>query len=187
VGEERERIGVQRRARIGVTGMQRASHSLRTATRADAESIARIYNHYVANTTITFEEEAVSTGEMADRIAEVASSSLPWLVLEQDGQIAGYAYATKWKERSAYRYTVEITIYLAPGLGGQGLGMQLYQVLFAHLKEAGFHAVIGVIALPNPASIALHEKFGMTKVAHFKEVGFKFGQWIDVGYWEGVL
>lgn len=160
---------------------------IRSATRADAESIARIYNHYVLNTTITFEEEAVSSEEMAGRITEVASSSLPWVVLEQDGQLAGYAYATKWKGRCAYRSSVESTVYLAPDLGGRGLGTKLYEVLLAQLKEKGFHAVIGGIALPNPSSIALHEKFGMTKVAHFKEVGFKFGQWIDVGYWEGLL
>ncbi len=160
---------------------------IRSASRADAESIARIYNYYVANTSITFEEQAVSPEEMAERITGVTSSGLPWLVLEQEGRLAGYAYATKWKERAAYRFTVEVTIYLAPGLGGGGLGTKLYEVLLAQLKEKGFHAVIGVIALPNPASVALHEKFGMTKVAHFKEVGFKFGRWIDVGYWEGVL
>jgi L-amino acid N-acyltransferase YncA len=160
---------------------------IRSATRADAESIVRIYNHYVLNTTITFEEEAVSSEEMADRITEVASSSLPWGVLEQDGHLVGYAYATKWKERFAYRFSVESTVYLAPDLGGRGLGTKLYEVLLAQLKAKGFHAVISGIALPNPSSIALHEKFGMTKVAHFKEVGFKFGQWLDVGYWEGLL
>ena len=160
---------------------------IRSANRADAEAIARIYNYYVTNTTVTFEEEAVSIEEMAERITDVRSSGLPWVVLEQEGKLAGYAYATKWKERSAYRFSVEVTVYLAAGLGGGGLGTQLYQVLLAQLKERGFHAVMGGIALPNPASIALHEKFGMTKAAHFKEVGFKFGRWVDVGYWEGVL
>jgi L-amino acid N-acyltransferase YncA len=160
---------------------------IRSATRADAEAIARIYNHYVLNTTMTFEEEAVSPEEMACRIAEALSSSLPWVVLEQEGQLTGYAYATPWKSRSAYRFSVESSIYLAPEVCGHGLGTKLYQVLLPQLKEHGFHAVIGGIALPNPASIALHEKFGMTKIAHFKEVGFKLGQWIDVGYWEGLL
>jgi L-amino acid N-acyltransferase YncA len=160
---------------------------IRSASEADAEAIARIYNPYVANTTITFEEQAVSAEEMAERILSVTASDLPWLVLEQGGRLAGYAYATKWKERAAYRFTAESTIYLAAGLGGGGLGTKLYEALWAQLKERGFHAVIGVIALPNPASVALHEKFGMTKAAHFKEVGFKFGRWIDVGYWEGWL
>jgi L-amino acid N-acyltransferase YncA len=160
---------------------------IRSVTQADADSIARIYNHYVLNTTISFEQEAVSSQEIAGRITEVTSSSLPWVVLEQAGQLVGYAYATKWKGRFAYRFSAESTIYLAPELGGRGLGTQLYTVLLARLKEAGFHTVLGGIALPNPASIALHEKFGMTKIAHFKEVGFKFGQWLDVGYWEGLL
>jgi phosphinothricin acetyltransferase len=160
---------------------------IRTATESDAEAIVRIYNHYVLNTSITFEEDAVSSQEMAGRIAEVAANSLPWLVLEQDGEIVGYAYASKWKGRCAYRFSVETTVYLAPDLGGRGRGSKLYEVLIAQLKEKGFHAAMGGIALPNPSSIALHEKFGMTKVAHFKEVGFKFGQWLDVGYWEGLL
>jgi L-amino acid N-acyltransferase YncA len=160
---------------------------IRSATRADAESIASIYNHYVINTTISFEEKPVSPEEMAERIADVTSCGLPWLVLEQDGQTSGYAYAMKWKGREAYRFAVEISVYLEPELVGGGLGTKLYEVLLGQLKEKGFHAAIGGIALPNPASVALHEKFGMTKVAHFKEVGFKFGRWIDVGYWEGVL
>jgi len=160
---------------------------IRAATENDAESIVRIYNHYVLNTTITFEEDSVSSQEMASRIAEVTSNALPWLVVEQDGEVVGYAYATKWKGRCAYRYSVETTVYLAPGFGRRGLGSRLYEVLLAQLRERGFHAAMGGIALPNPQSIALHEKFGMTKVAHFKEVGFKFGQWLDVGYWECLL
>ena len=160
---------------------------IRAATTDDAESIVRIYNHYVLNTTITFEEESVSPQEMAGRIAEVTSNGLPWLVVEQDGGVVGYAYATKWKARCAYRFSVETTVYLAPGLAGRGLGTKLYEVLLAQLRDKGLHAAMAGIALPNPSSIALHEKFGMTKVAHFKEVGFKFNQWLDVGYWECVL
>ncbi len=160
---------------------------IRPATKADAEAIARIYNHYILNTAITFEEAAVSTEDIVGRIAEVESNSLPWLVLEQDGQVVAYAYASKWKGRCAYRYSVESSIYVAQGFGGRGFGTQLYEVLLAQLKDKGIHVVIGGIALPNPSSIALHEKFGMTKVAHFKEVGYKFGQWLDVGYWEGLL
>jgi len=160
---------------------------IRAATEKDAESIIRIYNHYVLNTTITFEEEAVSLQEMSSRIAEVTSNALPWLVVEEDGEVVGYAYATKWKGRSAYRFSVETTVYLAPGRGGRGLGFKLYEVLLAQLREKGLHAAIAGIALPNPQSIALHEKLGMTKVAQFKEVGFKSRQWLDVGYWECLL
>ena len=162
-------------------------HSIRIATAADADRIAEIYNHYVANTVVTFEEEPVTGGEMRRRLDEVFASALPWLVAESGGRMVGYAYATKWKARSAYRFSVETTVYLAVGLGRRGLGSRLYEELFRLLKEKGVHAAIGGIALPNDASVALHEKFGMRKVAHFEEVGFKFGKWVDVGYWERIL
>jgi phosphinothricin acetyltransferase len=157
---------------------------IRSATSSDADSIARIYNHYILNTIITFEEQTVSAQEIAGRIAEANSASLPWLVAEQDGQIVGYAYASKWKGRSAYRFSVESSAYLDPNAVGNGYGTKLYEHLFASLRECGIHLVIGGIALPNPASVALHEKFGLKKVAHFNEVGFKFEKWIDVGYWQ---
>jgi phosphinothricin acetyltransferase len=160
---------------------------IRNATQADAQAIVDIYNHYVLNTSISFEEGAVSVQEMVGRIAEVASNDLPWLVMETEGEVVGYAYASKWKGRCAYRFSVETSVYLAHGVGRRGLGSELYKTLMAQLKDKGFHAAIGGIALPNPASVALHEKFGMAKVAHFKDVGFKFGQWIDVGYWECLL
>jgi L-amino acid N-acyltransferase YncA len=164
-----------------------ATALIRPATAADAESIAAIYNHYVQNSIVTFEEEAVTATDMAGRIAEAGADRLPWLVAERGGEVLGYAYASKWKGRCAYRYSVESTVYVADGRGGQGIGTQLYAALLPLLKDKGLHAVIGGISLPNPGSIALHEKFGMTQVAHFKEVGFKFGQWIDVGYWQGLL
>lgn len=162
-------------------------HSIRVATAADADHIAEIYNHYIANTVVTFEEEPVAANEMCRRIDEVFGASLPWLVAESAGRVIGYAYATKWKARSAYRFSVETTVYLAYGLGKLGLGSRLYEELFRLLKEQGIHAAIGGIALPNDASVALHEKFGMHKVAHFEQVGFKFGKWVDVGYWERFL
>jgi L-amino acid N-acyltransferase YncA len=161
--------------------------AIRPATAFDAESVAGIYNHYVLNSVVTFEEDAISAADMAGRIAEVRSDALPWLVAERRDHVVGYAYASKWKGRCAYRFSVESTVYLAPGASGHGLGSQLYAALLAQLKANGLHAVMGGIALPNAASIALHEKFGMIQVAHFKEVGFKFGQWIDVGYWQRLL
>jgi L-amino acid N-acyltransferase YncA len=160
---------------------------IRTAIASDADSIARIYNHYILNTIITFEEQAVSASEIVELITEVTSASLPWLVAEHDGQIMGYAYASKWKGRCAYRFSVEITVYLDPNSVGKGYGTKLYEQLFASLRECGMHVVIGGIALPNTASIALHEKLGLRKVAHFSEVGFKFNKWIDVGYWQAML
>lgn len=157
---------------------------IRPALACDADAIARIYNHYTLNTTISFEEVEVSAQEMAARIEELAAASLPWLVAEQDGRVVGYAYASKWKGRCAYRFSVESTVYLDPAHTGRGLGSTLYEALFAALRDKGMHVVIGGIALPNPASVALHEKLGLQKVAHFKEVGFKFDRWIDVGYWQ---
>ena len=157
---------------------------IRQAFAVDADAVVRIYNHYVAHTIITFEEEPVSSSEMVGRMAAVASDSLPWLVAEQEGAILGYARATKWKPRSAYRLSVETTIYLAPECLQRGIGTSLYQLLLKQLKDQGFHTAIGGIALPNAGSVALHEKLGFRKVAHFAEVGFKFGKWIDVAYWQ---
>src|SRR5262249_26951854 len=161
--------------------------TIRIGTAADAADVARIYNHYVAQTVITFEEEPVSSSEMARRIADVQAASLPWLVAEQDGQVVGYAYATKWKARSAYRFSVEITVYVANERARRGVGSKLYDELFPILKARDVHAVIGGIALPNQASVGLHERFGLRKVAHFHEVGFKHGRWVDVGYWQRTL
>lgn len=161
--------------------------AIRPASSSDSAVIADIYNHYIAETVVTFEEEPVSSGEIARRIADVQAASLPWLVAEAHGQVAGYAYATPWKTRSAYRYSVEITVYLAPGSVARGMGSQLYSRLFSILQQRGIHAVIGGIALPNQASVALHEKFGCEKVAHFLQVGFKFNRWVDVGYWQRIL
>jgi phosphinothricin acetyltransferase len=160
---------------------------IRHAAMSDADVIAGIYNYYVVNTAITFEEEMLSADQMAKRIGEVTSAALPWLVAEQSGRVVGYAYASKWKTRSAYRFSVESAIYLQDGAGGKGVGGKLYGELLPALKECGVHVVIGGIALPNQSSVALHEKFGFRKVAHFEEVGFKFGRWLDVGYWQKVL
>jgi L-amino acid N-acyltransferase YncA len=157
---------------------------IRPASTADCEAIARIYNHYIVNTIISFEEEAVPSAQMAERIGETISTSLPWIVAEQAGDVVGYAYASKWKGRCAYRHSVESTIYLDPGFTGQGIGTELYEALLAVLGSNSIHVVIGGIALPNPACVALHERLGFVKVAHFKEVGYKFDRWIDVGYWQ---
>jgi phosphinothricin acetyltransferase len=160
---------------------------IRSATSADATAIAAIYNHYVLNTSVTFEEEAVSTEQMAERIGQVKADGLPWLVLEQNGEVLGYTYATKWRVRSAYRFSVESTVYVKEGVTAKGLGSQLYQQLLAELKVLGLHLVIGGITLPNKQSVALHEKFGFEKCGHFQQVGFKFEQWRDVGYWQKLL
>lgn len=161
---------------------------IRKASGEDAAAIAAIYNYYISDTVVTFETDVINAEDMVTRIASIQSSHLPWLVAEDaTGKIIGYAYACKWRERFAYRFSVEITVYLSPHCTGKGLGTQLYDVLFSELRTRSIHSVIGGITLPNQASIALHEKFGLQKVAHFKEVGFKFKQWLDVGYWQGTL
>jgi phosphinothricin acetyltransferase len=149
----------------------------------DAEAICSIYNHYVQDSIITFEEKSVSVSDMRQRIQEV-TKELPWLIFEEGQAILGYAYASKWKSRCAYRYSVESTVYLSKNSVGKGVGTRLYTALIGRLQSLSFHSVIGGIALPNPASVALHEKLGFEKVAHFKEVGWKMNRWIDVGYWE---
>ncbi|MGQ0430004.1 MAG: arsinothricin resistance N-acetyltransferase ArsN1 family B [Gammaproteobacteria bacterium] len=152
----------------------------------DAPRIAAIYNHYVRETVVTFEEEPVADAEMTRRIAETAAAYL-WLVWEDGGEVAAYAYASSWKRRSAYRHSAECTIYVAPERTGRGIGRALYPALVAAMRGRGLHAAIGGISLPNPASIALHEKLGFLPIGCFRQVGFKFGQWVDVGYWELIL
>ena len=160
---------------------------IRPAAAADAESIAGIYNHYVSNSIITFEELPVSSAEMAVRIAAVASTMLPWLICEHEGVVVGYSYASPWKTRGAYRFTVETAIYVAPSCGRRGFGTVLYRALLEQLRQRGMHVALGGIALPNPESVALHERVGFQRTAQLSEVGFKFGQWIDVGYWQLLL
>jgi phosphinothricin acetyltransferase len=158
---------------------------VRPARPSDAPRLSEIYNHYVRETIITFQEVPVAEADMERRLAE--TSALPWLVAERDGLLVGNASATRWKERSAYRFSVESSVYLAPESTGRGIGTELYAALLTQLRALGLHSAAGGIALPNAASVALHEKLGFEKVAHFKQVGFKFGRWIDVGYWQLLL
>jgi L-amino acid N-acyltransferase YncA len=153
---------------------------------SDAAEIAEIYNFYIRETVVTFEEEPVTDAEMARRIAEV-TASFPWLVWEESGSLAGYAYAAPWKSRAAYRHSVEATIYLDRDHVGRGIGTQLYEALIWELRDMGVHCVVGGAALPNAASVALHEKLGFSKVAEFSEIGRKHGKWVNVAYWQLVL
>jgi len=157
---------------------------IRDAQERDFEAIAEIYNYYISNTVISFEESEINGEEISNRVKKVESAGLWWLVLEESERIVGYAYASKWHERAAYRNTVEVSVYLNHQLVKKGYGSKLYGELFRRLKDKSIHVAIGGIALPNPESVYLHEKFGMGQVAHYKEVGYKFGQWVDVGYWQ---
>jgi L-amino acid N-acyltransferase YncA len=161
--------------------------NIRSALPGDAAAITENYNYYVNRNFVTFEEKPVSPTEIQERILEVQSFSLPWLVAERQNDIVGYAFASPWKERTAYRFSAEVSVYVRPDRFRRGIGFQLYHQLLPALKSRGVHAAMGGIALPNDASVALHEKLGFKKVAHFKDVGYKFGQWIDVGYWQLLL
>lgn len=163
---------------------------IRPATVADAAAIAALYDHYVRHTVITFEEDPVDGAEIARRMGDVAAAGWPWLVAcdpERDGAVVGWAYAYKWRERSAYRHSVETSVYLGRDATGRGWGSRLYAALLPLLRERGARAVMAGIALPNAASVALHEACGFAKVGHLKDVGRKQGRWIDVGYWELLL
>ena len=161
---------------------------IRAVTESDIVDIVRIYNYYVLNTVITFETQAVSNQEMSIRVNNNLKDELPWLVAENEkGEVLGYAYASKWKGRCAYKYSVEITVYLDNKVKTKGWGTKLYNQLFEFLQHNGFHAAITGISLPNDASIALHEKSGINKVTHFEQVGHKFEQWVDVGYWQCLI
>ena len=153
---------------------------------ADAEQICTIYNHYVINTTATFEEEEVAADEMKARIKHL-TRRFPWLVYEVANEIKGYAYATDWKTRTAYRYSAETTVYVKSDSIGKGIGSTLYRELISQMKSLSYQTLLGGIALPNNISIMLHEKLNFKKVAHFQQIGFKLNQWVDVGYWQLLL
>lgn len=159
---------------------------IRSANSADVDAIAEIYNHYVLHSVISFEEEAVSGRDMLGRMA-VIQKEFPMLVCEESGTIGGYAYATPWKNRSAYRHAAETTIYVDKSKLGKGIGSRLYGPLLQALRGRDLHVVMAGIALPNDGSVAIHEKFGFVKVAHYREIGKKFDRWVDVGYWQLML
>jgi len=170
-----------------MNGAGGSSASVRDARAGDGAALARIYNPYIEGTIITFEEERVDAAEMDRRVHALQSAGMPWIVAELEGELVGYAYAAKWRERAAYRSSRESSVYLDPARAARGLGSQLYADLLERLRVERVHAVIGGISLPNAASVALHEKFGFEKVAHFPQVGFKCGRWVDVGYWQKLL
>ena len=157
---------------------------IREATPDDAAAICAIYNPYIEYTTISFEEKPVAVSDMAERIASSQAQGLPWLVAEASGDMLGYAYATRWRARPAYRHAVESSIYMRQATVGQGVGKLLYRELIRRLAVLGLHTVIGGVAQPNPASDGLHRALGFRQVAHFEQVGRKFGRWLDVAYWQ---
>jgi phosphinothricin acetyltransferase len=162
------------------------SIAIRDVLPSDAEAICAIYNPHVRETIVTFEEVDVTAEEMRSRIANI-SAILPWLVAERDDEILGYAYAARFIDRSGYRFCAMSTIYMHEEAQRAGIGFSLYANLLGRLREKSIRSVVGIVALPNLASVALHEKCGFKKAGHLTEAGFKFGRWIDVGYWQVLL
>jgi len=160
---------------------------IRSAVASDSAQIAEIYNYYIENSHATFETERIDASEMLRRMEEGWTAGYPFLVYEDQDAVVGYAYGRRYRPRFAYLHSIEISVYVKHGSGKQNIGTNLYESLIAEIRQKDLHAVIGGISLPNDASVRLHEKFGFEKVAHFREVGRKFGRWIDVGYWELLL
>jgi L-amino acid N-acyltransferase YncA len=159
---------------------------IRDANDRDVDRLCAIYNHYVLHTVITFEEEPVSASDMAQRVADV-QRQLPWLVYETGEGVVGYAYASRWKVRAAYRFAVEVSVYVDRDHHGKGIGKALYAALLERLREKKVHSVVGGVAGDNPASFGLHDALGFKRVAQFHEIGHKFGEWIDVTYFQLLL
>jgi phosphinothricin acetyltransferase len=159
---------------------------LRLAAPADAAAIASIYAPYVTDSFVSFEEEAPGEAEMRRRI-ESGRGLYPWLVAEDEGGIAGYASASAFRPRAAYRYAVETSVYLDRERCGLGLGRQLYERLLELLERQGFVQAIGAISLPNEASVRLHRSLGFAEAGLYRDVGWKCGGWHSVGLWQRAL
>jgi L-amino acid N-acyltransferase YncA len=160
---------------------------VRAAEPADAAAIAAIYAPYVIGSVVSFETEAPDAAEIARRMAADAGT-YPWLVAcDDDGALLGYAYATAFRTRPAYRYTVETTVYVAGDAHKRGIGGALYGALLRMLEAQGFAQAIAAITLPNPASITLHERHGFRRIGAYEAVGFKQGGWHSVGLWQRAL
>jgi len=159
---------------------------IRPARADDAAAIASIYADYVRDTAVSFEAEPPGEADMLGRMTE-GGGLYPWLAAEEDGALAGYAYAAAFRSRFAYRFAVETTVYLRWGCEGRGLGSALYRPLLAGLEAQGFTQAIAAVTLPNEASVRLHEKMGFEHAGTYRRVGWKLGAWRDVGLWQRQL
>jgi L-amino acid N-acyltransferase YncA len=152
----------------------------------DAAACAAIYAPSVEATPISFEVTAPDAAELAARIRKY-SATHQFLVAEEDGEVLGYAYACRWRERPAYDWAVEVSVYVGAGHQGKGVGGALYAELFDRLRVQGYRSAVAGITLPNPASIALHERHGFVSIGALRQIGWKLGDWHDVGYWQLLL
>lgn len=156
---------------------------IRLANKFDVVQILDIYRPYIENTSISFETIVPSIEEMATRI-ECVLATTPWLILEENNIILGYAYASKHRERAAYKWSVDVSAYVRQDHRGKGIGKVLYTALLSVLRLQGYCNVYAGICLPNESSVGIHEYFGFKKIANYTKVGYKSGQWHDVGWWE---
>ena len=159
---------------------------IRKAELKDAPAIRDIYNEYVVKSDATFETDPVTVEQMEERISHI-SHDYPYFVYEEAGQVIGYSYAHPWKERAAYRFTLETTVYISPSHKGKGVGLKLMERLISECKERGFHALIACITEGNEASNNLHLKLGFRQVSKFDQVGMKFDRWLGVVDFELIL
>jgi phosphinothricin acetyltransferase len=162
------------------------ARSIRLATVADAAEMASIYSHFVLNTPVSFESVPPDEAEIRQRISNILAQ-YPWLVVEIDGAVAGYAYASQHRARYHYQWSVDVTVYVHEAFRRQGIGKALYTSLLAMIPLQGYVAAFAGITLPNPGSVGLHEAHGFTPVGIYKNVGFKLGKWHDVGWWQKTL
>lgn len=151
---------------------------IRNATAADADRIAEIYAPYVTDSAVSFEETPPDSSEIARRM----EAAHVWLVDELDGVVTGYAYGTPWRSRHAYRFTVEVTVYVAAEHHGRGVGRRLYEELLGQLSALGFITAVAGITLPNEQSVEFHKALGFSYVGTFPKVGYKFDTWYDTGW-----
>ena len=160
---------------------------IRPYSAADIPAVTRIYGHYVRDTVITFETEEPDEAEMATRFAAIAGKGHPLLIAEQDGAVIGYAYASTYRPREAYRFTCEDSIYLAPEAVGQGLGGKLLARLLGDSRKAGLKQMLAVITAERANSIRLHEKHGFRFIGKYEALGYKFDRWLDIVHMQRAL
>jgi phosphinothricin acetyltransferase len=157
--------------------------TIRFAEPDDASGVLAIYAPYCDSTTVSFEIAAPTIAQMSQRIERIMALH-PWLIAEIDGEVAGYVYASPHRERAAYRWMVDVAVYISPTHRRRNLGKALYTALFDILRTQGYFKAFAGITLPNAASVRLHESVGFQPIAVYEGIGYKLGQWLDVGWWQ---
>ena len=159
---------------------------IRNVLNSDIPQVVEILNHYVRNDSCTFQIDPYSVAEISEKIAEI-TKVYPYIVMEEDNEVISFAYASRWREKQAYDKSAETTIYLNPQQKHRGLGKILYQELIEQLRQKNFRLLVACLTLPNPSSVRLHESLGFEKAGEFRDAGYKFNRWCDVGFWQKVL